>query len=89
MQEMVELCLVEVLSRARYLMRQTTKKKSDRSLPTRSTLLGRDLRTVLTILGPKHPIMSGRLRPARREGGARARVPARGSASQTCGIHER
>ena len=63
-QETVELCLVEVLARARYLMRQTTKNKSDRSLPTRQTLLARDLRTVLTILGPKHPIMSGRLRPA-------------------------
>ena len=63
-QQTVELCLVEVLAKARYVMRQTTKKKSDRSSPTRSTLLARDLKTVLTILGPKHPIMSGRLRPA-------------------------
>ena len=87
-QETVELCLVEVLAKARYVMRQTTKKKSDRSSPTRSTLLARDLKTVLTILGPKHPIMSGRLRPAiiyapvpRPKAKAKAKGPARAKAA--------
>ena len=63
-QETVELCLVEVPAPARYMMRQSTKKKSDRSSPTQQTVLARDLRTVLTILGPRHPLLSGRLRPA-------------------------
>ena len=63
-QLVVEQSLVEVLERARYLMRQTTKKKSDTSSPTRQTLFARDLRTVLVTLGHRHPLLSGRLRPA-------------------------
>ena len=63
MQIVVEQQLIEVLEKARYMIRQTTKKKSDTTQPTRSTLFARDLRTVVTLLGHKHEILHGRLRP--------------------------
>ena len=62
-QLVVEQQLIEVLEKARYMIRQTTKKKSDTTQPTRSTLFARDLRTVVTLLGHKHEILHGRLRP--------------------------
>ena len=62
-QIVVEQQLIEVLEKARYMIRQTTKKKSDTTLPTRQTLFARDLRTVVTLLGHKHEILHGRLRP--------------------------
>ena len=58
-QVVVEQQLLEVLEKARYMIRQTTKKKS----PARQALFARDLRTVLTLLGHKHKILHGRLRP--------------------------
>ena len=46
-QLIVEQQLLEVLEKARYMIRQTTKKKSDTTVPARSTLFARDLRTVM------------------------------------------
>ena len=63
LQLVVEQQLIEVLEKARYMIRQTTKKKSDTTSPARQTLFARDLRTVLTLLGHKHKILHGRLRP--------------------------
>ena len=62
-QLVVEQQLLGVLEKARYIIRQTIKKKSDTTLPTRSILFARDLRTVVTLLGHKHEILHGRLRP--------------------------
>ena len=62
-QLVVEQQLLDVLEKARHMIRQTTKKKSDTTLPARQTLFARDLRTVVTLLRHKHEILHGRLRP--------------------------
>jgi len=82
-QFVMESVLVEVLSKARYLMRQSTKGKKDTSSPGRTTVNSRDIRSVLTVLAHRHPILSGRMRPLNDprkllddsgEGGARAKA---------------
>ena len=62
LQYVMESALVEVLSKARYLMRQSTKGKKDTSSPGRTTVNSRDIRSVLTVLAHRHPILSGRMR---------------------------
>ena len=61
-QFVMESALVEVLSKARYLMRQATKGKKDTSSPGRTTVNSRDIKLVLTLLAHRHPILSGRMR---------------------------
>jgi histone H3/H4 len=61
-QFVMETALVEVLSKARYLMRQATKGKRDTSSPGRTTVNSRDIKLVLTLLAHRHPILSGRMR---------------------------
>ena len=61
-QYVMESALVEVLSKARYLMRQSTKGKKDTSSPGRTTVNSRDIKLVLTLLAHRHPILSGRMR---------------------------
>jgi histone H3/H4 len=62
LQYVMESALVEVLSKARYLMRQSTKGKKDTSSPGRTTVNSRDIKLVLTVLAHRHPILSGRMR---------------------------
>ena len=61
-QFVMESALVEVLSKARYAMRQATKGKKDTSSPGRTTVNSRDINLVLTVLAHRHPILSGRMR---------------------------
>jgi histone H3/H4 len=61
-QFVMESALVEVLSKARYAMRQATKGKKDTSSPGRTTVNSRDIKLVLTVLAHRHPILSGRMR---------------------------
>jgi histone H3/H4 len=61
-QFVMESALVEVLSKARYLMRQATKSKKDTSSPGRTTVNSRDIKLVLTVLGHRHAVLSGRMR---------------------------
>ena len=53
--------LIDLLEKARYMVRQTTKKKAFDSSP-RNTLFGRDLKTVRAVLTTSHPILQGKLR---------------------------
>ena len=57
----MESILIIALEKARYMVRQTTKKKASDSNP-RATLFGRDLKTVLVIIASSHHILQGRLR---------------------------
>ena len=62
-QLLLEQALTDILEKARYVMRQSTKKKTEASAPGRTTLFSRDIKTVLTVLLHRHPILSGRMRP--------------------------
>jgi histone H3/H4 len=84
-QLVVEKQLLEVLEKARYMIRQTTKKKSDTTVPARQTLFARDLRTVVTLLGHKHQILQGRLRPVLMEDQLPARAAAKAKAKPKAG----
>ena len=57
----METILIDLLEKARYMVRQTTQKKASDSSP-RNTVVGRDLKTVLVVLAARHPILRGRLR---------------------------
>ena len=57
----MESMLIDLLEKARYMVRQTTKKKAFDSSP-RNTLFGRDLKTVRAVLTTSHPILQGKLR---------------------------
>ena len=59
----LEQTLISILEAARYVVRRTSKKKADNSPSGRSTLLARDVETVLVVLAHRHPILHGRLRP--------------------------
>ena len=67
------------------MIRQTTKKKSDTTVPARQTLFARDLRTVVTLLGHKHQILQGRLRPVLMEDQLPARAAAKAKAKPKAG----
>ena len=58
----LEKTLVEILQKARYVVRQATKGKKDSSIPSRTTVNSRDIKLVLTVLAHRHPILSGRMR---------------------------
>ena len=57
----MESMLIDLLEKARYMVRQTTKKKTFDS-SSRNTLFGRDLKTVRAVLATSHPILQGKLR---------------------------
>lgn len=78
-QLVMEQCLVEVLQKSRYVVRQATKKKSDASAPGRTTVLSRDIRLVLTVLAHRHPILSGRMRQVDDPAQSARRASPRGS----------
>ena len=59
----LESLLIEVLEKARFLVRQTTKTKSNESSPDWKSVFSRDINTVLTVLAHRHPVFSGRMRP--------------------------
>ena len=57
----MESILIDLLEKARYMVRQTTKTKASK-FNFRNTVLGRDLKTVLVVGAASHPILRGRLR---------------------------
>ena len=62
-QLVLEQTLIEILKASRYIVRQTTRQKTDASQPKRKTVFSRDIKTVLTVLAHRHPILQGRMRP--------------------------
>ena len=78
-QYLLERYLIDILEKARYILRQTTKSKKDTSSPSRKTVFSRDIKTVLTVLTHRgHPILRGRLCPVLDEPES-TRSPSRGS----------
>ena len=63
-QLVVESALLEILTHARRVVQEATRRKSDTSAPTRKTIYARDLKlVVLPIVRARHPLLQGRLRP--------------------------
>ena len=83
-QSSMESTLIELLEKARYMVRQTTKKLTSDSSP-RNTLVARDLRTLLVVLAHRYKILRGRLRALDDPAPPRRRSPSRGSGSPSRG----
>ena len=74
--------LIDILEKARYVVRHVTKKKDDSSPPGRTTLFARDIKTVLVVLSHKHPILRGRMRALDEARRPRQTSPRRGGGAR-------
>ena len=66
-QFLMEQTLLDILEKARYAMREFSKKKANASPPGRATLYARDIKVVLVVLAHRHPILRGKMRPVLEE----------------------
>ena len=66
-QFLMEQTLLDILEKARYAMRQFSKKKDNASPPGRTTLYARDIKVILVVLAHRHPILRGKMRPVLEE----------------------
>ena len=72
----MESTLIELLEKARFMVRHTTKTKTSDSNP-RNTLFARDLRTLLVVLAHRYKILRGRMRALDDPASPRRRSPPR------------
>ena len=66
-QLLMEQTLLDILEKARYAMREFSKKKANASPPGRATLYARDIKVILVVLAHRHPILRGKMRPVLEE----------------------
>ena len=66
-QFLMEQTLLDILEKARYAMREFSKKKANASPPKRTTLYARDIKVILVVLAHRHPILRGKMRPVLEE----------------------
>jgi len=66
-QLLMEQTLLDILEKARYAMRQFSKKKANASSPGRATLYARDIKVIIIVLAHRHPVLRGKMRPVLEE----------------------